>query len=331
MKIKFGTDKIFYLLILSYVVYIAVLIINRQPNPFVAFGLPETAIYQNTLKPIDENIPDTIPFNEYQKRKDSINTIRDAKNGDGYFEGSAANFPGWASTWCSLSCDTCSLRWINKTLGEGITNKQYYIILNGWTLKLKNRVFTQRDTAFSHFWEGPDSVEFYVKGKQAYVRKVIKMNPDSKINSDYYLIDIPVKFRFHNSDKKLMIPVSKTVKQTLDIIFVAFDIFLAVYIITLFIRFFEFVWDLSKGKAFTDKNVNRLKTISLSLMLYPILLFLLNLLTRLIFNGYFTADVVLSDVYIVLWKTILVGFVFYVLYRAFKAGKALQDEHDLTV
>jgi len=67
MKIKLGTDKIFYLIILSYVAYITILIINHQPNPFWGFGFPTTAIYKNDLKPIDENIPDTIPFKKYQK------------------------------------------------------------------------------------------------------------------------------------------------------------------------------------------------------------------------------------------------------------------------
>jgi len=333
MKIKLGTDKIFYLIILSYVAYITILIINHQPNPFWGFGFPTTAIYKNDLKPIDENIPDTIPFKKYQKLKDSINTIRDVKNGDEFLAGGSANFPGWVSTWCSRSCDTCSLKWLNRLLAfEDTSHIQYYIRLNGWTLKTKARVFTQADTSSVRFWDGPDSVEFYVKGKQSYLRKVLKKNYRGKDGTDYYLVDIPVKYRFSYKEKCLMIPISRNAKKTLDIVFVIIDIFWIVYAVLLVLEFFAFIYDLSKGMAFTDRNVKYLKMISLSLLIYPILLFLLNLVTRLIFNSYFTADVVLnSDVYSTLWKIIVIGFVFFVLFRAFKTGKALKEEHDLTV
>lgn len=328
---KFGTDKIFYLIIFSYVAYIVVLIINRQPNPFYGFGGPEIIEYQNDLKPIDKSIPDTIPYKEYLKRKDSINTIRNTKNGDGYIEGSSANFTDWIGTLCSMSCDTCSLNWINKLSNTAGTHRQYYIVLDGWTLNLKKKVFTQTDTSHIQVWYGLDSVEFYVKDNQAYIRKVMKKTFGSKNDPDYYLTDIPVKFRFHDKDKSLMIPVSKAVKNTMDVIILVLGICLAVYLLWLVLEFFAFILDLSRGKVFTDKNIKSLRLIGVSLLIIPIILFLLNLLTRLIFNSYFTPDVVLSNVYISLWKIIVVGFVFYVLYRAFKAGKALKDEHNLTV
>jgi hypothetical protein len=76
MKMKFGTDKTFYLLILSYVFYIVILIVNHKSNPIYSFGGPEIAIYKNDLKPIDETIPDTLPYKKYEKLKDSITRIR---------------------------------------------------------------------------------------------------------------------------------------------------------------------------------------------------------------------------------------------------------------
>jgi hypothetical protein len=334
MIIKFGLDKIFYLIILIYVTYIVLLIINHQPNPIVnIYKSPIDAVYQNDLPPIDGSIPDTIPYREYQKRKDSIITIRAVKNGEGFLSGSYSNFPGWMSTAGGRACDTCSLKWLNRPLGfEDTAHSQYYIKLNGWTLLTKTSVFTETNYDAIRFWGNPDSVEFYVRGNQPYIRKVLKKKYRVKDGTDYYLADIPVKFRFSYEDKCLMIPVSETVKRVLDIIFLCFGIFLMVFILMLFVKFIVFVFDLSKGKAFTDKNLKSLKFISLSLLIYPIFLLFLNLVTRLIFSNYFTPDVVLSsDTYATPWKIILLGFVFYVLYLAFKTGKALKDEHDLTV
>jgi hypothetical protein len=232
-----------------------------------------------------------------------------------------------------LSCDTCSLKWLNRPLAfEDTSNRQYYIKLNGWTLNIKKRIFALTDTSSVRFWTGTDSVEFYVKGRQSYIRKVLKKHYRGRDGTDYYLADVPVKFRFNYADKCLMIPVSKTVKNMVEGVLTIIGIFLGVCSLVLLIIFFAFIRDLSRGLAFTDKNVKRLRLISLGLLIYPLLLFLLNLITRLIFNSYFTADVVLSsDVYGTLWKIILIGFVFYVLYRAFKTGKTLKDEHDLTV
>jgi len=332
MKMKFGTDKIFYLLILSYFAYIIIRIINHQSNPFVGFGSPETVIYHEDLKPIDEYIPDTIPFNEYKKRKDSTLILRNLKNGNGYMRGSSSYLPGWIGTWSCMDCDTCSLKWLKSSAGfNDDRHNQNYILLSGWTLNVKGNALTQTSNERSHFWTGVDSVDFYIKNGQAYVRKVVKKNYLSKDGSNYSLVDVPVKFRYNTEHKCLMIPISATVKLTLDIIFLCFAFSLFGYIITLFLKCIAFISDLAKGRSFTEQNVKSLKFIGLSLMIYPLALLLLNLFTWLIFRNYFTTDVVLSDVYITLWKIILIGFVFYVLYRAFKAGKALKDEHDLTV
>jgi len=104
------------------------------------------------------------------------------------------------------------------------------------------------------------------------------------------------------------------------------------YMLYLLSAFLKFIADLSKGYSFTDKNVNRLRLIAISLLVYPCVLFLLALLMRLIFYKYFILDVTLNQGLLKYsWKPLVLGIIFLVLYRAFRQGKLLKDEQDLTV
>ena len=96
--------------------------------------------------------------------------------------------------------------------------------------------------------------------------------------------------------------------------------------------FLKFIVDVSKGFSFTSENVFRLKLISLSLLGFPIVSFLLNLLMYPVFSSYFTDDVVLNTrAWSNDWIIIVVGIVFLLLFKAFRQGKKLKDEQDLTV
>jgi hypothetical protein len=98
------------------------------------------------------------------------------------------------------------------------------------------------------------------------------------------------------------------------------------------VAFLNFIFDLSKGLAFTENNIWRLKLIAISLILYPIVGFVVNWLLRLIFYSYFTPDVVMNwNVWSGWWKPIGMGLTFFLLYRAFSQGKTLKEEQDLTV
>jgi len=58
----------------------------------------------------------------------------------------------------------------------------------------------------------------------------------------------------------------------------------------------------------------------------------LDMLMKFIFRDYFTADVVLNiNPLKDSWQEPAEGIVFLLLYRAFRQGKKLKDEHDLTV
>jgi len=334
MKIKLSTNQIFALLVTAYIIYIVTLSLLGISNP-VWKSVPNGTFYSDNLQPIDTNISDTLPFNQYNKLKDSTIIIRSLKNGDGFLRGGAANLDFFLGTWSSLACDTCSLKWFNKHVFETADKSHilYYVKLPAWTLKIKKNTFTDTYNSSPYYTEDTDSVQFYVKDNQAYVRKLI--NKKLSLNSSYppyRTVDIPVNFRYNTADKCLMIPISETTKNILNIAILMAAVIWLAYVLYLIIQFIKFIIDLSRGYAFTDDNITRLKLISLSLLIYPLVTLLFNILLKLIFHDYFSSDVILSNELLnVSWKIILLGIIFFMLYRAFKQGKALKDEQELTI
>lgn len=326
MKIKFNTNLFVNVVIIIYAVLLAGLFFpftytHSSSGP----GEGDISSYTtNALRPIDENVPDSISHHQYIKLKDSIRIIRGLKNGDGFGGEGDISF-GFIGTGGGILCDTCGLKWYRDQRFRDETHQQYYIKLPFWKLKNAN-----------YEWYFNDSVKFFVLNRQSYIRKeVIDKSVKSKngsINNRIHLTDIPVKFKYDEQTQCLMIPVSKQAKHVTQIgLYIFLYIFLAYYLY-LVALFLKLVFDISKGLVFTAKNLFRLKIISISLLVLPVAVFLFNLFMKLIFHSYFTSDVMMSDD---VWKnsleTIIKGIVFLLLFKAFRLGKLLKEEQDLTV
>jgi len=327
MKIKLEARWTVGLFIFSYIAYIVILAVLGLPNP-VYKSSPQYVKYDNDLKPIDPIIPDSISYRKYNELKDSIKTIRQLKNGD-FFGANSVYFLTILGTGGNIECDTCSLKWFNHTYSQPehdkILNTIYCIELQSWKLNYKSDL----DRAWTR-----DSVQFYVEHGQAYIRKFIINKQFSKDmnNRLYRMVNVPVKFRYNVSNQCVMIPVSKTVKHTMDIVLGILDFLFFGYLLILIGYFIGFVIDLSKGLAFTNKNLRTLKRIAYTLLAIPFAELLLNLLLRLIFRSYLTSDVVLNiDVINGYWKFLMFAIIFLMIYRAFRQGKVIKDEQDLTV
>jgi len=253
-----------------------------------------------------EAIPATIPYGKYIHYKDSIEAVRYLKNGEaGGLEG--ANMNNLIGTSFGLSCDTCDLKWYNANAFSDQEHKHYYINLSGWTIKDKE----------SDYFSG-NFVRFYVKNNQSYIHQ-----------ND---VDIPVKFRYNHKGEFLMIPVSNSAKTIFNVFLTIVLIVLGFYLLYVIVCFIYFLLDLSRGLVFTTENLRRLLTIAISLLAFPILILLLNLLIKLVFLDYFTKDVVLNNnIFKDKWENIVAGILFLLLYKAFRQGKKLKDEQELTV
>jgi len=328
MKIKWSTNLVVNVVIIGFVMIVIALLIPEFASvrsTTIADPIGSTVIDEvnsDNVKPIDANISDTVRYGEYKEMKDSIRRMRDLKNG--VSPSSGGSTAGFIGTSSGRSCDTCSLWWLNTHFRD--IHEQHYVVLPGWKLKLATTDWGANTD---------DSVKFFVEHGQAYVRKAINTYTKMKDGSTYHTMhikDIPVKFRYDDKAQNLLIPVSIKTKNVVSIIAWCVLIFILVYFLYLVAAFLKFVLDLSKGHAFTDENVKRLLVIALSLLIAPVLILILNLIMRFIFRDYFMPDVISkTSSWKDSWQEPFVGIVFLLLYRAFRQGKKLKDEHDLTV
>ena len=279
-----------------------------------------TYIIENTSKPLDPEIPTDLPYNKYIALKQKAQQVRDIKNGD-WYNGNSLRFGYIIATNEALFCDTCT---VGNSKLEISGKQQYYIALPGWRLK--------QDVDSP--WH-PDSTTLYVDKGQSYIRKTVVDKFEKaghNLNYTTHFAAIPVKFKYHREGNYVMIPVAKGIKQVCDYILYGMFILFLGFFFFIIGEFLKFVFALSKGQAFTVDNVFRLRIIALGLLGYPVVMFLLALLMRLIFSSYLTSDITLNPaVYSDSWQMVCAGIVFWLLFKAFKQGKALKEENELTV
>ncbi|HWZ04361.1 MAG TPA: DUF2975 domain-containing protein [Mucilaginibacter sp.] len=326
MKIKLSTNLIVNIVIVGYG---ALMLVTWMAFSFFAgsgsvqhgidtnnFGYNHYR-FEDKLKPVDEDIPDSISYREYTKREDSIKLLRGLKNGDQEIGGMSF---GCLGTAVSLYCDTDAYHWFWKVnfFSHKADHDQYFIELPGWKIK------DAKWFAVNQY----DSVLYHVEHNQSYLRKSVRFPNQHLVR----LEDIPVKFKYNSFSKALKIPVSPSVEYTVGLTLQILGILFLLYSLYLISAFLKFVIDLSKGLFFTAKNLRRLRLIAFTLLIYPVALFLINLIIQLIFHSYFSPDVVMNtDMWKDAWKPILTGLIFLALWKAFRQGKKLKEEQELTI
>lgn len=265
-----------------------------------------TVFSLETLPPIDQKVPDTLPHSIHKQMQDSIANVRRLKNG----------MPGPAirammfGVRQNMRCDTCT-SFFNQDGGI----PEYLIDLYGWTIDIAS-------------YQGSITA-YYVEDGKSYIRKLLPENGGNL----YREVDAEVPFRFDADSRSIMIPVSKSTYEVARIVVVAFVFLGAVY----FLYFLcggaiKFLVEIARGTPFSDTNVRRLKILAINFFAFPFVLVLFDCLLGVIFRHYFTPDVKLD---LPLWKyfglPFAIGFVFLLLYIAFRKGKSLKEEQELTV
>ncbi|MFD2147121.1 DUF2975 domain-containing protein [Mucilaginibacter antarcticus] len=197
---------------------------------------------------------------------------------------------------------------------------QYYIKLHAFTIK-------------KNYPQLEDDGIFYAEKGQGYLRTTYKDKTKAGLAArQINVVDEPVKFRYDIKDQSLLIPITKGQEKTFRVMS---QIMLTIYVIgilTLLYLFLRFVYDTSRGKPFTRKNVNRLKIIALAVTTWPAVVLLINLSMRWIFSEYFTPQIILKGIiWEDSWSTFRLGILLTLLYGAFARATYLQEEQDLTV
>ena len=271
--------------------------------------------FENNLEPIDPVVLTSLPHDRYKQMTDSIKTVRNMK--DGFMTGSSFSF-WFIGAEKQLRCDTCAF----NSFFEKRNLSDHFIKLLWWKL----------DTGT---YDNPTT--YYVKNNQSYLRKGIckpdEMKDGEVVSWTCRQVDVPVPFGYNKREKAIMLPISKAaysiVSPAILVCSIGALIFFLYFIVASVLRL---LMDIRSGDPFSDENIKRLRFLSICCFAIPITVFLINVLIRLIFYRYFTADIQLSkDAWSIFLRPFTIGIIVTALYFAFRQGKKLKEEQDLTI
>ena len=364
MKFKPSLTRIINIILISICLLIDIgYFIYEYPLKYYHFkNYPDASETDDNLEPIDSLISTDLPYHQYKKLTDEQRVVRSLKNGD--LANRSWSFLNVIGTGVYKICDTCSLGNIPET-------GQPYISLQGWRLKSSNFDVPTSDSVIFHVQNGQAYIRKEVITSQTNVNGYITQKGEYKdipvkfmYSHKSQMLKIPVSEGLMNTMTIIMQIVTVLFFLLALIVVVMFgqlimslrggsqtsrntvlDGLLIPFLLPLFlvIALFKLLRSTVLNKptnitlnpetlVFTEKNIFRLRVIAYSLIGFPMFLFLLNLLLRLIFAGYFTEDVVLNTERLQQWLiTMHVGIIFLLILNAFIQGKALKDEQDLTV
>lgn len=320
----------------------------------------------NKLKPIDPPISTDLPYKKYKEIEVQQKIIRSIKNGnDGNRTSSLLGLIGTGSA--DLLCKTCTIKGPIEFMPK--MPRYYYVALRGWKLKSTTSLEPTRDSMIYYVEKGQPYLRKIVvssenyEGEKTYTAEVKDVRVKFRYSHKAQMLKIPVSKQTANTLKYVFTIVTIVIVlyglfnallliQLLinlvggssfalniwwkSIIFLLIPPFFILYIV---IKILRLVWGDNNGAkwsadefVFTDYNIFRLRILAYSLTCIPILFLSLNLLMRLIFNSYFTEDVVINAKVLQPWSLAMdVGFILLLILHIFKQGRALKDEQDLTV
>lgn len=272
------------------------------------------------LPSIDEIPDDHLPQYIFSHKTDSIKMARMRINGS--LSGSSTLL-GPLGVQINSRCDSCISPVLQSPDERArLTKYDYLIRLNWWKLNKGDA--------------GEDKVLYYVKNGQSYLRANSCKEIKSKDKNGKHFVceekDTPVAFRIDENTGTVMMPATPTLVKSLKPLSVSLLLLLAVYCMYFIIgNFVKFLIEIAQGNPFSEKNLSRLKVITLSLFYIPVAFISLNFLLYLIFHRYFSEDIVLDIDGWMVFKYCVLYLIFAALLAAFKKGKQLKEENDLTV
>jgi hypothetical protein len=182
----------------------------------------------------------------------------------------------------------------------------------------------------------------FFKKKGKFYKKYLVLDSSGKENDKNYVFSWKTKeeqygvnadFSSGSPSKKnnLLFPISKTAYYVWTIIFFITMFVLLVLFLSVIRYLILFVFQLSKGKAFTVKNYTYLFFVSYVIMGIGTFGLITKYIQHLILKKYYATDFVFNfdwNGYAVL---LLISLVSLLLARAIKKGYKLQEEQDLTI
>jgi len=289
--------------------------LKKSPIVVSNSGTGTSASYNDTLKPIDEIISTSLPYNKYKELNDSIDWVRFFKNG-AYQSAVFSPFGGAMSDKFVMDKDVEHAR--RHDISSIEAPDSYFYIIKGWKMKDKGPTLLRDYT-------------YYVKNGVPYFRKYILNSTNGK-HSNFEMTEKRLNYFYQESDKTILIPISKNTYTfaKYSTVFLMF-VFASVLLVSVLLAI-KILYNISRGKVFIEENIKMLRQATFITNLTPQLTILISLCHKLFFYKYFDENVVLNmDFYKGQIYFLFVGLAVSILYGVFKRGFKIQQENDLVV
>lgn len=305
------------LIVVSFIVIniIVVLLAITTDGKVTVRSAVSSCSYNDTLKPIDEEISTSLPYQKYKSLKDSIDNVRYLKNGKSQ-EAVFSPFGGVMSMQFAMDKDIVHKSRFDLFSIEAPNS--YFYIIKGWKMKDKGPTLLEDYT-------------YYVKNGVPYFRKYVLKSTNGK-HSNFEMTEKRLNYFYEKDGKTVLIPISKSIYNFTKVtLWVIMSIFVSAYLVCASMAF-KILHNISKGKVFIEGNIRMLRKASYITILTPLLCILVVLSQRLIFYSYFDDNIVMDmELYKFYAKLLLSGLAVSVLYSVFKRGFNIQEENDLVV
>ncbi len=240
-----------------------------------------------------EKVSDSMPAYRYNRIRDSLKIKIANENTDMTQVGYAMGF---------------------FTIGTSIItyngNKEYFLNFSGYESEVLNYNFRENGKVYFHYLDESNDI----KQKEATIRFVRDPKELEK--------------------GQVLIPASRGLINTLNFLYpIVLLILVAIFYYILFVTPIRILYNIAKGRVFTDENIGGLHVIAWVLILFGLLPGLISIISHLIIRSQIPEQIQYSYFNMLLLGRMIIatGLGILLLAKAFLRGAQLQKEHELTV
>lgn len=216
-------------------------------------------------------------------------------------------------------------------------------ILDSWAFSKNDEIYdTLAPDDFDYFirfngYRLPHDDKFFVQNGNFYIAHLVKDSPSIKAKGESgpYFIRKQVKSRYHENENSIAIQVSRKWYNMLNsAAFILTILFWIVYFYIIFGLPASILLSISRGKAFTVRNIRDMKIIYRFLLITGLLKSVAPYLKEWILSDYIHGIYIATEganSFISALPLLLSGAGVFLICRAFQKGYKLQEEEDYTV
>ncbi len=307
-------------------------------------------------------INDSLPHYQYREKEDSFKRIAneiDQQNKGHYFHSPNISFIGFSKIRNPLKLNNRvkfrellvkqridSIRQVANSIKDpdslALLADLEKEVFQNWSFRKHDEIYdTLAPDDFDYFitlqgYKLPHDDKFFVQNGNYYIARLVKDSANKKASGEPrpYFIRKQVKSRYHETENSISIPVSGKWYSILNsTAFILVILFWIIYAYIIFGLPVSILLSISKGKAFTLRNIRDMKIVYRFLLILGLVKSVYPYLEEWIFASYIEGYIPMAGLnsFISALPLLLSGAGVFLICKAFQKGYKLQQEEDFTV